>query len=255
MLDDAVRHRIAQTVAAEVMEGWRPEPEQLAALDRLAYGELSFGAYLAPELSRAPRARARPRLARRRPYLIPGTTVLRNSFGVVDPAALARLEFVATAGRMLQALQMPSPPLDIRALHTQVFGDVYPWAGQPRIVNLRRGSTTFGSWRLIPEHLDFFDADVGELAVTAARLDDGELAFRLARVYAEHNRIHPFREGNGRTGTLLLHLLAAAGRRRLDLSGLDRAEWIAASRDSMPFRRDGEADPRPFTAILRSRLG
>ncbi|OLP04007.1 hypothetical protein BVU76_02915 [Mycolicibacterium porcinum] len=88
-----------------------------------------------------------------------------------------------------------------------------------------------------------------------ADLDDGALSYRLARIYADYNQIHPFREGNGRTGTLLLHLLAGRAGRRLHLDDMPRSEWIAASRDSMPFRRDGRADPRPFVAVLRGRLG
>ena len=254
-LEDHRSHALAQTIAAERLEGWRPEPGQLRALAALAAGAVTVGDYLAPELAALPRPRRTPMLARSRPYLIRGTPVLRNSFGVTDAAALARLEFVATAARILAVHLDPGPAaVDVRALHRRVFGDVYPWAGEPRIVNLGRGTTTFGSWRLIPERLVDLGADVADLAAVAGGLDDGELSFRLARIYADYNQIHPFRDGNGRTGTLALHLLAAAGGRRLDLSGLSRADWVAASRDAMPFRRDGRADPRPFIAVLKPRL-
>jgi hypothetical protein len=57
-------------------------------------------------------------------------------------------------------------------------------------------------------------------------------------------------EGNGRAGTLLLHTVATLGGRRLDLTALSREEWYAASRDSMPFRRDGRPNHRPFLPLF-----
>ncbi|HYJ55231.1 MAG TPA: Fic family protein [Mycobacterium sp.] len=75
-----------------------------------------------------------------------------------------------------------------------------------------------------------------------------ELAVSADRLYAEYNQIHPFREGNGRTGTLLLHTVAALCGRSLDLTGVTRDEWYSASRDSRPFRRGSAAggiNPRP----------
>jgi fido (protein-threonine AMPylation protein) len=80
------------------------------------------------------------------------------------------------------------------------------------------------------------------------------LAYRLARLYADYNHIHPFREGNGRAGALLLHTVAALCGRRLDLTGVSREEWYAASRDGMPFRRDGRANHRPFLPLFAAAL-
>ena len=252
----AGRHALTQTIAAERLEGWQPTPEQIADLTALHTGALSFGEYLAPHLPTTVPPPRRRVFARRRPYFTPGTTVLRNNFGIPDAALLAQLEYVVTAGRILQAhLQAHDTELDLRSLHRQVFADVYAWAGEPRIVELRKGGSTFGSCTRIPRALDALHVEIGRLADEGTDIDDGTLSYRLARIYADYNQIHPFREGNGRTGTLLLHLLAHRAGRRLFLDDLTRAEWISASRDSMPFRRDGRADPRPFVAVLRGRLG
>ncbi|MGV0741828.1 Fic/DOC family protein [Mycolicibacterium sp. XJ870] len=246
------RHALAQTIAAERLEGWRPSTEQVAGLTELLTGAVTFGEYLGRHLPTDRRRLRRPVLARRKPYLIPGTTVLRNNFGVHDVATLTRLEFVATAGRILQVHMDPeSYGLDVRRLHQHVFGDVYAWAGEPRIVELRRGEAAFGSCERIPGALETLGVEITSVAVGGASLDGGELAYRLARIYADYNQIHPFREGNGRTGTLLLHVLAARAGQRLCLDRFTREDWITASRDSMPFRRDGLADPRPFLAVLR----
>src|SRR3954451_7905801 len=82
------------------------------------------------------------------------------------------------------------------------------------------------------------------LGTNGAALDSARLAYRLARLYADYNHIHPFREGNGRAGTLLLHTVAALCGRRLDLTGMSREDWYSASRDSMPFRRGGQPNHR-----------
>ncbi|MGV0814184.1 Fic family protein [Mycolicibacterium boenickei] len=254
-LSEVGRHALAQTIAAERLEGWQPTPEQIDDLTALLTRAVTYGEYLGrhlPDPVLPPRRRV---FARRRPYFVPGTSVLRNNFGVQDAAVLAQLEFVATAGRILQVhLSDRNTDLDVRELHRHVFGDVYAWAGEPRIVELRKGDSAFGSCARVPPALDALHLDIGRLAVEGTEIDDGTLSYRLARIYADYNQIHPFREGNGRTGTLLLHLLAGRAGRRLRLDGMSRSEWISASRDSMPFRRDGRADPRPFVAVLRGRL-
>lgn len=249
------RHALAQTLAAERLEGWRPTSAEVSDLTELATGAVTFGQYLGRHLPHEIHRYRRPLFARRRPYLIPGTTVLRNNFGVHDAPTLTRLEFVATAGRIMQVHLRPEDhDLDARRLHQHVFGDVYAWAGEPRIVELRRGDSTFGSCVRIPRALRALQSDIDSLAGAAAALDGGELAYRLARIYAVYNQIHPFREGNGRTGTLLLHLLTVRAGRRLCLTDVSRADWITASRDSLPFRRDGPPDPRPFIPLLRNCL-
>src|SRR5690606_5178584 len=88
-------------------------------------------------------------LRRKRPYLIPGTTILRNNFGTDSAQVLAELEFVATAGRIAQWHERLSAghagidDLDVCALHLHVFADVYSWAGRLRVTELRRGDTVF----------------------------------------------------------------------------------------------------------------
>jgi cell filamentation protein len=66
--------------------------------------------------------------------------------------------------------------------------------------------------------------------------------------------VDKFSEGNGRAGALLLHTIAALCARRLDLTAVSREEWYAASRDSMPFRRDGRPNHRPFLPLFAGAL-
>ncbi|WP_068277505.1 Fic/DOC family protein [Aldersonia kunmingensis] len=262
MTGPALPHALTQTIAAERFEGWQPTDEHVDDLCALLAGSTNYGDYLAKYLVRhvdPPGTRTRPALfARRRPYLWPGTTVLRNNFAVRTGAPLRDLEFVATAGRLAQfhariaAGSVSADDLDLHALHQHVFADVYPWAGHLRITELRRGSSNFAA-------VDDLDERLAELdALTATFLaeppDIAGIGYWLSRLYADYNHAHPFREGNGRTGNLYLHLVAHLGGHRLFLDRVTREEWIAAARDSMPLRRNGRPNHRPFLALFARAL-
>lgn len=251
-------HAVAATLAAHRIEGWRPSRENVDALHALARADLSFSDYFAPFRARHPAPqpyRRRVGLRRAVPYLIPGTTLLRNNFGAESAEMLADLEFVATAGRMVQWLRRSTEhpggdPFDARVIHQDLFADVYPWAGAYRTTELRRGDQGF-AWRTtIAANMARVHRSALSVAAACSTYDDARLAYEFARLYADFNQIHPFREGNGRTGALLLHAIAETCGRRLDLTDVSREEWYAAATDSMPFRRDGRASHRPFLYLL-----
>jgi cell filamentation protein len=184
--------------------------------------------------------------------------VLRNNFGLRGADQLRAVEFAATASRLLQAHLWASTPArsvdaaHVLALHRHVFGDVFGWAGQTRIVDLSKNGDAFAPVAAIPRYLR--EVEIAIAATDWHRADRGRLAYALAAVYVLYNHAHPFREGNGRTGTLLLHQLTASTGYRLDLSSVTAAEWVAASRDSAPFRRTGAPSPRPLIPLLSRAL-
>ncbi len=258
-----VRRCVDQTIAAEALEGWRPTDDQVDALVALVNGDVTFDDYLAAYRSRYPAAPAGETQGGSRrdpPYLIPGTSLLRNSFGADDHEMLTDLEFVATAGRMafwhsrLADGDVSAGDLDARALHRRLFSDVYEWAGRYRVCELRLGDEVFARQSSVQRRMDRVEAAA---RVLAAAMDgsDQALANGLSSLYAEYNYVHPFREGNGRTGTLLLHTVATLRGRRLDFGAISRAEWYTASRESMPSRRNGKADHRPLIPLFARALG
>ena len=99
-----MRRCVDQTLAAEALEGWRPTADHVDALVALVNDEIMFGDYLAEYRARYPaqptRRTTRRMFRRRKPYLIPGTTLLRNNFGADSHGMLADLEYVSTAGRI-----------------------------------------------------------------------------------------------------------------------------------------------------------
>jgi cell filamentation protein len=259
MTPDLRNHAVAQAVAAECLEGWRPTDEHVSALTSLAHDEVSFDDYLAKFRDRYP---APPRPRRRRPslrptpYLVRGTTLLRNNFGAQSAEMLADLEFVATAGRMVSwlcgACEVDGlDGLDVRAIHRHLFGDVYSWAGQYRTTELRRGQQGFAWVSTIASQMTRVHDTARSVVDAGASYDNPRLAWELARLYTDYNQVHPFRDGNGRAGAMLLHGVATRCGRRLDLTVTTRAEWYSAAADSMSLRgRDGRTSHRPFLPIL-----
>jgi cell filamentation protein len=140
--------------------------------------------------------------------------------------------------------------IDVRVLHRELFGDVYEWAGQLRTVDIRRGDSAF-AWQVdVAARLAEFQLAATAVADVGSGFDNPRLAWELSGLYARYNQIHPFREGNGRTGMLLLHALAGRCGRQLDFTGATRAAWYSAARDSMPLHRDGRPSHRPFLWLL-----
>ncbi|HEY6248449.1 MAG TPA: hypothetical protein VI685_00735, partial [Candidatus Angelobacter sp.] len=74
------------------------------------------------------------------PYLLPGTSTLRNLAGISDFAELQHFEAISTAQRISELLLEPiQGPFDVPYLqhvHRYIFQDVYSWAGEFRTVNM-----------------------------------------------------------------------------------------------------------------------
>lgn len=162
------------------------------------------------------------------PYCYPGTTVLKNIPGLQDPAALAEFEAVSTTQRADEPL--PAGRLSVahyRAIHHHLFQDIYPWAGKFRSVRLSKEGNAF----CYPEHVTremrrLFDELRRERFFRG--LTKEVFAQKAARFLATLNAIHPFREGNGRTQTSFLALLAAQAGHSLALERLVPETFLAA---------------------------
>jgi cell filamentation protein len=159
------------------------------------------------------------------PYTDPHSGVLRNLLGLREASALAAAEADITAARLTRLAVRPvSGAYDLahlQAFHREVFGSIYPWAGQIRSVEIAKGTTQFCHVRMIPG----FAADVfGRLARRQHHLrglDRETFLTALADLYGDVNALHPFREGNGRSQRAFLAQLAADAGHPLDWTGMD----------------------------------
>lgn len=126
---------------------------------------------------------------------------------------------------------------DICLWHRQWLGEVYPWAGEYRQVNIGKGGFMFAMSAQVPRLMKEFERK--ELArFTPCIFDNLEGVLEaLAITHCELVLIHPFREGNGRLSRLLSQLMALqAGLPLLNFSvikGKQRETYSAAVREGM----------------------
>jgi cell filamentation protein len=179
------------------------------------------------------------------PYCYPDTTVLKNIPDIRDHAALAEFEAVSTAQRADEPL--PDGRLSIRhyqAIHHHLFQDVYPWAGKFRTVRLGKDGSAFCYPENILREMQRLFADLKrQRYLKGISLD--AFAKTAAHFLATLNAIHPFREGNGRTQTSFLTLLADRAGHPLKLDRLMPARFLTAMVESF------QGDERPLAAEVR----
>lgn len=183
-------------------------------------------------------------------YVDPVTGVLVNLLGLSDADQLqaAEADLVFARGDLLELHPLPGDydVAHLQAFHRHLFGDVYPWAGDFRTVNIAR-SASFGDWRHIRTYLDQVFADLAtEHHLTG--LDRADFVRRLAHYFGEVNAAHPFREGNGRTQRAFFRQLARDAGWSLRWSKATAEKNAAASEASLM------GDNGPLEALLNLAL-
>jgi cell filamentation protein len=130
----------------------------------------------------------------------------------------------------------------LKAIHRQLFQDVYEWAGHTRDERVRLSDGTVASEPLLRK-MDgrpfMVGAKIrGALDVIGDRLRAAnylrglprrEFAERAADVMADINAVHAFREGNGRTQRAFIRTLASEAGHELDFSVVSRERMVQAS--------------------------
>lgn len=162
----------------------------------------------------------------------PDFTVLRNLYGIRDQSELDAVERMAVAQRLRETV--PAGNFDLahlKAIHRHLFQDVYEWAGEIRTIEIAKGGSRFQFRRYIETGM----ADIHHRL--AARgfltgLDAETFAREAGQIMGDVNYVHPFREGNGRAQLVYLRQLAEQAGHPLDLTRLDRDEWMKASREA-----------------------
>jgi cell filamentation protein len=134
------------------------------------------------------------------------------------------------------------------AIHHHLFLDVYQWAGTYRTVRMSKSDSAF----CYPEHIA---RQMQQLFADLKRqnffrnLSVEDFAAGATRFLATLNAIHPFREGNGRTQTTFLMLLADRAGHSLDLDKLVPERFLQAMIASF------EGNEQPLGLEIRSLIG
>lgn len=129
--------------------------------------------------------------------------------------------------------------------HYQWLGPLYEWAGQLRTVHMSKGTFPFASAHLLVTLLHQYEQQFLFHYPRLPLYSLDELWVYLAQSHVEFILIHPFREGNGRLGRLLLDVMATqAGFTPLDYSWWDQNKvyYVGAIHaglmgDYMPMQR------------------
>jgi len=188
--------------------------------------------------------------------------VLKNLLGIQRKREMDALEAVKLVEATDWAIRHYSAEhrfkaADVRLLHRQWLGAIYPWAGECRRVNIGKGGFAFAMAAQVPRLLDEFECKI--LAIySPCKFDErAKVIEALAVTHCELVLIHPFRDGNGRVTRLLAILMALqAGLPLLNFSGIHgkkRQAYFAAVQASMS--RNYEPMKEIFRAVLRRSEG
>lgn len=167
-------------------------------------------------------------------YFIPGTHVLRNRVGAETVEALQDAESDLVEARVIELRESPELLGDrtydlayLRAIHRQLFQDVYIWAGDVRTVGIEKGDESFCPPDNIIQAMDHVALDVYEHKQLRA-VREQDLPRTVAYLYDYANFAHPFREGNGRATREFFDLLLSERGAGLDWQKTDSAELYSA---------------------------
>lgn len=149
---------------------------------------------------------------------------LRNKLGIVDEIELAHEEERISK---LAALRLyrdgtldtlaPGTFVALKAIHKALFGDIYDFAGKIRTENLAKGNFRFASALYLRSAIRSIEA-----------MPQGDFD-QIVEKYVEMNIVHPFREGNGRSGRIWLdHMFRRELSLTVDWSRIGRDDYLLA---------------------------
>lgn len=172
------------------------------------------------------------------PYLYPGTQTLKNLANIRDPEKLAQFEAQATLRRVLEMRQRPIEgafdTAHFKTIHRHLFQDVYEWAGQFRTTMLGKAQHLGGPVvYFTPPHLLEHEAERIFARLHRANvlqgLSRGEFAKKAAQLLRALNKLHPYREGNGRTQRAFVEAVARQAGHALYFDVISKERMVQAS--------------------------
>ena len=151
----------------------------------------------------------------RDPYVYEGTNVLINKLGIRDEDILdqAETELALLAIDSLRKGDFHLESLfDALKIHAALFGDIYEWAGKLRTIDIYKSEPILDGKSIDYVFADYLKRALLDLQkefelVDWNQLEPREKIEKICYFASEFWHIHPFREGNTRTTSLLLYFL------------------------------------------------
>ncbi|WP_375661688.1 type II toxin-antitoxin system protein adenylyltransferase VbhT [Bartonella sp. CR127HXZ] len=166
------------------------------------------------------------------PYTDPETGVMYNRLGIKDEATLQRVESTISYVKSFEFVHTPiRGEFDLnymKEIHRRLFGDIYEWAGQVRLVDIAKGNSMFASYNQIESYAPKITQKLAKEQYLCG-LGAYDFSQRAGYYMGELNALHPFREGNGRTQREFMVQLAREAGYHINWKGIERQEMTRAS--------------------------
>lgn len=145
-------------------------------------------------------------------YLYEDVPVLKNKLGIKDEKTLDLVEAEQSRANMMLLYEHGFHDFSnrgIKRIHRKLFGDIYEWAGQYRVINISKREELLAGrsvWYANAEDIsrDLQAAWRSIYAVDWDSLSREEFAREVAHKFPPLWQAHPFREGNTRTTVMLI---------------------------------------------------
>ena len=161
-----------------------------------------------------------------------GTFCLINKLGIKDDKKLKEFEAAVTFAKASELEAVPiAETFDVahyKAIHKYLFEDIYDWAGNYRNINMSKNGTDFANAENISALMDACFKRLHDKNYFR-NTDFDTFIENIVDFYQVTNKIHPFREGNGRTQRLFLTQLIRYNGFDIDFSTIDTDELMIAT--------------------------
>lgn len=156
---------------------------------------------------------------------------LENKLGITSAPELAEAEERISKKKAVELFESgtldrlePGMVSSLKSIHKYIFGDIYPFAGEIRTVNIAKGNFRFAPVMYLEASLENIEK------MPQSTFDE------IVEKYVEMNIAHPFREGNGRSTRIWLDcILKKEIGKVVDWSQVDKEDYLLAMERS-PIR-------------------
>ena len=151
------------------------------------------------------------------PYVYPHSNILVNKLDIQNEQELITIEAQLLIAGIVD-IQSITDQIDFRdfpsiqTIHRYLFQELYVWAGEFRTINIFKSERVLGGILITYSDKNKIQTDLAYVFNWANKVgwtfSNTQLANNFAKFMTDLWRIHPFREGNTRTVSIFMKLLA-----------------------------------------------
>ena len=170
------------------------------------------------------------------PYLYDDVPVLKNKLDIKSEQTLDQIEAEQSRANMMLLYEQGFQDFSATGLceiHRFLFGDLYDWAGQYRIINIEKRervlaglSVWYSNDDTIAKDLRTAFRQLGE--ANWINISREQFVHQLATLVPPIWRVHPFREGNTRTVVMMMTFFCGASWILYGSGALGSMLWICS---------------------------